>query len=192
MTKDADYAAILMNRIDESIDSLKLKDILGYQCVVDFLNDFKSTKTDQDLLNKLREKLSKLLEDKHKNKIDKIFEIFKNYFRNYQIIKAIDSNFDSSKDIYQNIKYLLNNSKYKIELFKQELEVYDDENRKKEFIAKDLNGLVQLKDNINLNFEDLSNNNEINEVKNKELEEKKTKIKIFTKYIDQLIWQCYD
>ena len=46
--------------------------------------------------------------------------------------------------------------------------------------------LIQLKDNINLNFEDLSENNKVNEKQKIEINEKKNKIEIFVRYIDQL------
>ena len=91
--------------------------------------------------------------------------------------------------IYENIKIVLNNSKFKIEFFKREFKVYDDNNKEIEIIAKDLDGLIQIKDNINLYFGDLPDNiKESEEKKKEELEEKKNKIKKYARYIDEL--QC--
>ena len=103
--------------------------------------------TDQNLLKKLKEKIEK-------DDIDKIITTFKGYFVNYPGIKALDSDFDSANDIYENIKVILNNSEFKIEFFKREFKVFDEkQNEKKDIIAKDLDGLIQIKDNINLNSE---------------------------------------
>ena len=181
-TKDVDSAAALMYRINPTTDSLKFKDILEYQSCVDFIHDIKEKVTDDKLLIKLREKLEK-------DDINKVINSFKNYFIKYGSIKSLDSNFDSSKDIYENIKIVLNNSKFKIEFFKREFKVFDDNNKEIEIIAKDLDGLIQIKDNINLYFGDLPDNiKESEEKKKEELEEKKNKIKKYARYIDEL--QC--
>ena len=170
-TKDIDSAAALMYKLNPTTDSLKFKDILGYQSCIDFINDINEKITDEKLLEKIIEKLSK-------NNLNIVLSTFKSYFINYGSIKTLDSNFNSSKDIYQNIKFILNNSVYKLELFRREFHVYEDNENKKEkkeieIIAKDLDGLIKLKDNINLNFEDLPDNKKINENKKKKNRRKK-------------------
>ena len=170
-TKDIDSAAALIYKLNPTTDSLKFKDILGYQSCIDFINDINEKITDEKLLEKIIEKLSK-------NNLNIVLSTFKSYFINYGSIKTLDSNFDSSKDIYQNIKFILNNSVYKLELFRREFHVYEDNENKKEkkeieIIAKDLDGLIQLKDNINLNFEDLPDNKKINENQKKKNRRKK-------------------
>ena len=179
-TKDVDSAAALLYRLNPTTDSLKFNDILEYQSCIAFVNDMIVSKlTDEKFLEKLSEKIKK-------DDINKILTTFKSYFINYEGIKSLDSNFDSSKDVYENIKLILNNSKFKIEFFKREFNVYDDDNKEKEIIAQDLDGLIQLKDNINLNFEDLPDDNKVNEKRKEELKEKRVKIEIFVRYVEQL------
>ena len=135
-------------------------------------------KIDQDLLIKLKNKIEK-------DDIDKIITTFKGYFVNYPGIKALNSDFDSANDIYENIKVILNNSEFKIEFFKREFKVFDEkQNEKKDIIAKDLDGLIQIKDNINLNSE--ISGGELKEERKKELMEKNKKIEIFVRYVEQL------
>ena len=179
-TKDVDSAIALLYRLNPTTDSLKHKDILEYQSCIDFINDINGKMTDENLLNKIRDKLAK-------SQINQVFSTFKNYFINYSSIKSLDSNFDSSKDIYENIKCILNNSEFKIEFFKREFKVYDNTDKEKkeiDIIAKDLDGLIQLKDNINLNFEDLPN--KVSEKQKKNLNEKRAKIALFVKYVEQI------
>ncbi len=193
--KDVDSAAALMYRLNPTTDSLQFNDIVEYQSCVAFILDIYKKEEDEKLLSNLKEKLKK------DNNIDKVLSRFKSYFINYSSIKALDENFDSSKDIYENIKDVLNNSEFEIELFKREFKVKDENNKEKEIIAKDLDGLIQLKDNINLNFEDppesKKEEKEIEDEKtkekkekeakrNKELKEKKEKIEIFVRYIERL------
>ena len=135
-------------------------------------------KSDEDLLIKLREKIEK-------DDIKKIISTFKNYFKNYGSIKSLDSNFDSSNDIYENIKDILHNSEFKIEFFKREFKVYDDNKKEKDIMAKDLDGLIQIKDNINLNFQ-LPGDNKVSEKNKEELKQKKEIIEKFVKYVEQL------
>jgi hypothetical protein len=118
----------------------------------------------------------------------------------------LDKNFYGSEGIYQNIKEVLYNSIFKIELFKKDFRVYDMDNKEIELFSKEfkihdenskkkeekermnrgLDYLIELKDNINLNFEDLPENSKMSEDKKKELKEKRKKIEIFVKYIERL------
>ena len=228
MEKDIDSAAALMYKINPTSGSLQFNDILQYQSCVDFVNDFKEKMEDKVLLEKLREKLIKMSElstnnteskeadmKKENTNVEKVIKMFEHYFIHFGSIKALDQNFDGSEVIYENIKSILNNSKFIIELFKREFKVYEDENRKKEkkiFKSDDdkegkedgkakkntnkiLAELIELKDNINLNFEDLpddkkeSDSKQISEKKEKqrkELEEKRDNIVKFVRYIEQL------
>ena len=179
-SKDVDSASTLLYRLIPTNDSLKFNDILEYQSCIYFIKDFILPEiTDEKFIEKMNEKVKKY-------DINKLLSIFENYFRNYISIKMIDSNFDSSKDIYENIKLILNNSEFKIEFFKRKFKVYDDNKKEKEIIIQDLDGLIQLKDNINLNFEDLPDNNNINEKSKEELKIKRAKIEIFVKYVEQM------
>ena len=177
--KDVDSASALLYRLNPTTDSLNFKDILEYQSCIAFIHDIKAKMADDKLLVKIEEKLSK-------NKINQVLESFKNYFVNYSSIKSLDSNFDNAKGIYKNIKDILNNSKFELKFFKREFKVFDNDKKEIDIIAKDLDGLIQLKDNINLNFEDLSENNKVNEKQKIEINEKKNKIEIFVRYINQL------
>ena len=224
MEKDIDSAAALMYKINPTSGALQFDDILQYQSCVDFVNDFNEKMKDNDILSKLREKLEKMTEISLNNKeiksdtkkentnVEKVIKMFEHYFIHFGSIKSLDQNFDGSEGIYDKIKSILNNSKFIIELFKREFKVYEDDNRKteKKIFQKDgekdegnskknskkvLDELIELKDNINLNFEDLpddtkeSNNKERSEKKEKqrkELEEKRANIVQFVKYIEQL------
>ena len=183
-TKDIDSAAALIYKLTPTSNSLKVKDILEYQACVDYINAINIKVTEDQLLKNVIEKLKK-------DDINKVLKQFTNYFIHFESIKTLDSDFDNAKDIYQNISDVLNNSKFKITLFKREFKVYENDNEKeKEIIAKDLDGLIQLKDNINLYFEELPDIKTKDEKKQKErkkqLEEKKKKINIFYNYIEQL------
>jgi hypothetical protein len=134
----------------------------------------KENVADEQLLCKLGEKIEK-------NDINQVLYSFKSYFRNYADIKIL-----SSKDIYQKIKYILNNSKFKMHFFKREFKIYDDNKKEIDIIVKDLNELIQLKDNIKLNNEELPDAYIMNENRKIELKEKKEKIIKFVKYIEQL------
>ena len=174
-TKNVDLTADLLYRLNPTIDSLKFNDFLEYLNCIDFINDMKEKLTDNNLLIKLREKLSK-------NDIDQILSSFYCYFRNYDRIKLLNS-----KDLYGNIKYILNNSKFEIKLFKRVFKVYDDNQKEiNDILVKDLDGLIQLKNNINLNFENLLDNIKLDEKQKEELNNKKRKIEIFIKYVEQL------
>ena len=221
MDKDVDSAAALMYKINPTSGSLQFNDILQYQSCVDFVNDLydsKEKKKDDDLLKKLREKLSKMSEASEDNKegkekdekkentnVEKVKKMFEHYFYHYESIKSLDSNFDGSEGIYENIKSVLNNSKFIIELFKREFKVYKDDDRKEEIKIfkrdeekekkknnkKVLDELIELKDNINLNFEDLPEDkkkvdDEKKRKQKKELEEKRANIVKFVRYIEQL------
>ena len=138
--------------------------------------------------------------------IEKVLKLFQYYFIYYGSIKSLDSNYDSSyKDIYENIKLVLNNSQFKIELFKKEFKVYKDDNREeeikvfkredeeegKENIIKVIYELIELKDDINLNFEVLPDNNKKNNDEQKqeqkeEIEEKRANIVKFVIYIEKI------
>ena len=178
-TKDVDSAAALLYRLNPTTDSLKFKDILEYQSCIAFIDDIKEKTTDEKLLTKIKEKIEK-------DDINKILSTFKNYFINFGSINFLDSNFDGAKDIYENIKDILNSSKFKIEFFKREFKVFDDNKKVKDNIVNDLDGLIQLKDNINLNFEDLPDDNKVNEKRKEEIKKKRVKIEIFCKYVEQL------
>lgn len=89
---------------------------------------------------------------------------------------------------------ILYNSKFKIKIFKREFKVYDDNKKEKDIIVKYFDGLLQLKDNVNLNFKILPNkDNKLKEelmIKQQNLKsilkEKREKIEIFIKYVEQL------
>ncbi len=144
---------------------------------------------ENELFSKLKEKL------KGDINIDKVLARFLSYFINNSSIQSLDSNL-YNKDIYENINDILNNSKLKIELFKREFKVKDENNKEKEIKIKDLDGLLQLKDYVNLNYEDLlksdTNEKEEKEIVKKEIKEKKfiiekfEKIEIFVRYIERL------
>jgi len=73
-------------------------------------------------------------ESKEKNKkentnVDKVIKMFY-YFIHFGSIKSLDQNFDGYEVIYENIKSILNHSKFKIELFKREFKIYEDDKRK--------------------------------------------------------------
>ena len=181
--KDVDSAAALIYRINPTADSLKFKDILEYQNCVDFIQDIKDKKTDNELLLAVKTRLEK-------DNIDIVLASFTNYFHTYESIKKLDTNYDGSDEIYQSIVAVLNNSKYKIELFKRKFDIYEDEKDKdeKKIKIKDLKGLIELKDNITLNFEELPDNIKLKDKdeEKKKLEEKKKKITIFKQYIERL------
>ena len=62
----------------------------------------------------------------------------------------MDKNFDGSEGIYQNIKEVLYNSIFKIELFSKEIKTHDENNKKKEEKERmniGLDYLIELKDN---------------------------------------------
>ena len=96
--------------MNPTTDSLKFDDILEYQSCIALFLIYGGKKSDEDLLIKLREKIEK-------DNIKKIITTFRNYFICYGSIKSLDSNFDSSNDIYENIKDILHNSEFKIEFF---------------------------------------------------------------------------
>ena len=175
-SKDVDSAAALIYRLNPTADSLRFEDILQYQNCVSFINNIGTKIKDYELLTKIKEKLKK-------DKVDVILFSFQSYFINYESIKALDD-FDSSKDVYQDISKILNNSEFKIQLFKREFRVYDDNKKEIKINANNLDGLIELKDNINLNFESLPDN--MNENKKREFELKRNRIKIFVRYIEQL------
>ena len=178
-TKDVDLTTILLYRLNPNVDSYKFNDILDYLKCIDFIKDMKEKFTDENLIIKLRNKLSK-------NDIDNILNSFKSYFKNYERIKLF-----YSKDFYGNIKYILNNSIYQIKLFQQKFRVYDNMQKEiEDIIAKDLNGLIRLKYNININFEDQTDNIILDEKLLEELKKKKMKIEIFIKYTEQLQVIC--
>ena len=178
-TKDVDSAAALIYRINPTNDSLKFKDILEYQNCVDFINDIKEKMKDTELFEKVRKKLEK-------DKIETVLASFQSYYQHYQSIKLLDSNYDGSDEIYQSIVAVLNNSKYTIELFKRKFNIYSDEEEEKKIKIKDLQGLIELKDNINLNFEELPFSNKVKDEDKKNLKEKKEKISKFVEYIEHL------
>ena len=174
-TKDVDITTALLYRLNPKIESIKFNDILEYLSCIDFINDIKDKLTDNNLLIKLSTKLFKM-------NIDKVLLWFKSYFDNYDKLKFLDS-----KDLYGNIKYILNNSKFEISLFKREFKVYDDDqNEINDIIVKNLNGLIKLKYNINLNFGELPDNIKLDEKQKEELNNKKRKIEIFIKYVQQI------
>ena len=175
-TKDFESTLeLLNNNINESTDIIKQSDILEYLSCIDFIKDMKEKITDNNLLIKLAKKFDK-------NDINKVLSLFKSYFQNYGLFKLLDS-----KDLYGNIKYILNNSKLEISIFKKEFKVYNDNNKEiTDIIAKDLNGLIKLKLNIYLNLENLSDNIILGEKQKKELDDKKIKIKKFIEYVEQI------
>ena len=76
-----------------------------------------------------------------------------------------------------------------IELFSKKIKTHDENSKKKEEkerMNRGLDYLIELKDNINLNFEDLPENSKMNEDKKKELKEKMKKIEISVKYNELL------
>ena len=166
-TKDFESTLkILNNNINEITDIIKQSDILEYLSCIDFIKDMKEKMTDNNLLIKLSKKFDK-------NDIAKILSLFKSYFQNYDLFKLLDS-----KDLYGNIKYILNNSKFEISIFKKVFKVYNDKQKEvTDIIAKDLNGLIKLKLNIYLNLEDIPDNIILDETQKKELNNKKRKIK---------------
>ena len=177
-TKDVDGAATLVYRLSPTTDSLKFNDIMEYQSSIDFIQSIKDASTDENLLNKLKDKLKKI------NDIKIVISFFKNYFDKFPSIKFLDENFDESKSIYGYIKSILYNSKFEIKFFKRNFKVYDEDKKEKDIIAKDLDGLIQLKDNISLNSDDLPN--KLSSEKKAEIEERNKRIKIFVKYVEQI------
>ena len=173
--KDVDITTAILYRLNPKIESIKFNDILDYLSCIDFINDFKDKLTDNNLLIKLRTKLAKI-------DIDRVLLLFKSYFDNYDKLKLLNS-----KDLYGNIKYILNNSKFEMYLFKREFKVYDDDQKEiDDIIVKDIDGLIKLKYNINLNFEVLPDNIKLDEKQKEELNNKKRKIEIFIKYVQQI------
>ena len=71
-------------------------------------------------------KESKEENKKENTNIDKVIKMFERYFTHFGSIKSLVQNFDG----YEDIKSILNNSKFNIELFKREFKVYEDDNRK--------------------------------------------------------------
>ena len=71
-------------------------------------------------------KESKEENKKENTNIDKVIKMFEGYFTYFGSIKSLVQNFDG----YEDIKSILNNSKFKIELFKREFKVYYNDNRK--------------------------------------------------------------
>ena len=177
-TKGIDNAQALLYKLNPTTDSLKFNDIIEYQSCISFVHVIMEKRTDVKLLEDLGKKIEK-------DDINKIISTFRNYFINYGSIKSLDTNFDSSNDIYENIKDILNNSEFKIEFFKMEFKVYDKNNREKDIMAKDLDGLIQIKDNINLNFE-LPGNESISKDSEIKIKEKKKRIEIFVRYVERL------
>jgi len=156
--KDIDITTGLLYRLNPKIEILKFSDILEYLSCIDFIKDIKEKLTDDNLLIKLSKKLSE-------KDIDKVLPLFKSYFYNFDKIKLLDS-----KDLYGSIKYILHNSKFEIAFFKREFKVNDDDHKEiSDIIAKDLDGLIQLKYNINLSFEDLPDNIKIDEKQKEDL-----------------------
>ena len=175
--KEADTAQALLTRLSPTSGNLKFNDILEYQSCIAFITDINTKMNDEELLNKLKEKIKN-------DDINKIILTFKNYFANYGRIKILETNFDNSVDTYENIKAILNNSEFRILFFKREFKVYDDNKNVKDIIAKDLDGLIQIKDNINLNY-DIPEDSKVSKIK-KELLEKKERIENFVRYTEQL------
>jgi ubiquinone/menaquinone biosynthesis C-methylase UbiE len=75
-------------------------------------------------------KESKEENKKENTNIDKVIKMFERYFTHFGSIKSLDKNSDGYEVIYENIKLILNSSKFKIELFKREFKVYYNDNRK--------------------------------------------------------------
>jgi len=88
--------------------------------------------------------------------------MFEHYFIHFGSIKSLDQNFDGTEIIYENIKSILNNSKFKIELFKREFKIYEDDNRKIE--KKILKKMMKLKKEKKKE-EYKKNNSRINRIK---------------------------
>ena len=175
------YSAIdLMDKINpDKNNSLGYKDIVIYQSCIEFLNDIKQIKqitTDENLLDKVKDKFKK-------NNINDIKNIFDKFFNNYENIKYINSTFDDFENLYLIIKDILNNSKITIEFFKTDFKVYDNNNNEKEMIIKDLSGLIELKEKIKLNIIDLSFI--INFGKEK-IKERKDKMEKFIEYVENI------
>lgn len=99
--KDADSIATLFYKLNPTKNNLEYNDILEYQNCISFINinNIKEKKTDEELLNLLKEEIEK-------DDINKIFGIFTNYFMNYGNINSLESNFESSKDIYGNSYFI--------------------------------------------------------------------------------------
>ena len=106
-TKDEDLTSALLFRLNPAADIIKFNEIIGYLNCINFIRDFKIKIKDENLLIKLGEKVDK-------DDIDQIISSFKSYFRNFDIIKLLNP-----KDLYANIKYILNNSVNEIALFKR-------------------------------------------------------------------------
>ena len=175
--KDSSIALNIL--LESTIDFLTIKDLLEFNTFIKFIDDIKEKITDEQLIILIRENLEKY-------DINKLLSIFEIYFLNFEKIIKLDSEFGITSitgNIYEIIKDILNNSQFKIELFKQEFIVYNDEDRQKDILIKNLNGLIQLKDKIFLNLEELYEN------KNKYEEKIKIKIEkiiLFVKYVEQL------
>ena len=116
----------------------------------------------------------KYKESKEENKkentnIDKVIKMFERYFTHFGSIKSLDKNSDGHEVIYENIKLILNSSKFKIELFKREFKVYYNDNRKieKKIFGNDgeSNSFYEWKSYHRKNDEDLKKEN-----KNKNME----------------------
>ena len=173
-SKETDITAALLYRLEPKIYSLKFNDILEYMNCINFIEDLdKEKSTDNNLIIKLKRKLAK-------NDINQVLSSFNCFFTNFEKFKLYES-----KNFYGSIKSILNNSIFEIKFFRKEFKVYDNNNKEiKDILAKDLDGLIQLKNNINLNYKDYPD--VLLDKMAKELNEKKTNIEIFNKYIDNL------
>ena len=91
IAKEEDSAMALSNKLNISKGYvLKYKNIFEYQYCFELIKNSKEKTSDIDLLFKLKEKLDN-------NDINFVLETFKNYFMNFESIKSLDLEFDSSK-----------------------------------------------------------------------------------------------
>ena len=175
-TKEVDIASALFYKQEPKIYSLKFEDILQYINCINFIKDLKKEKlTDNNLLIKVNSKLTE-------QDINQILSSFNCFFTNFDKFKLLDS-----IDFYGKIKSILNNSKFEINFFKKEFKIYDDNKREiKDILIKDLDGLIRLKNNINISYTDFPDNIILDNKQKEELNKKKANIELFAKYVDNL------
>ena len=175
-TKEVDITSALFYKQEPKIYSLKFEDILQYINCINFIKDLKKEKlTDNNLLIKVNSKLTE-------QDINQLLSSFNCFFTNFDKFKLLDS-----KDFYGKIKSILNNSKFELNFFKKEFKIYDDNKREiKDILIKDLDGLIRLKNNINISYTDFPDNIILDNKQKEELNKKKANIELFAKYVDNL------
>ena len=177
-TKNINSVEVLLYRLEPGTDLLKYENIIEFKKCVEFIKNLDYDLTDINLIDNLRKSLNE--EDKN-NQLYYLQNSFENYFKNFKKIKLLDSNIENN--LYENVKFILNNSKFKISFFKKEFKIYDDNNKEIHIMTKDFDGLIKLKNNIIFNMNsDYQFSEEIKIIINN----KKRKTELFFQYIKKL------